>query len=66
MKANKTLRGQNHKRFKTHWTKWYTKGGAQSYLLTMITSDYQAKLTKKGMLRGLEWFIEEPKPLSQK
>ena len=29
MKENKTLRGQNHNRFKTQWTKWYTKGGAQ-------------------------------------
>ena len=42
------------------------KGGAQSYLLTMITSNYQAKLIKKCMLRGVEWFIEELKPLYQK
>ena len=38
----------------------------KSYFLTMITSIHQAKLIKENMPRGLEWFIEELKPLSQK
>jgi hypothetical protein len=38
----------------------------KSYFLTMITSIHQAKLIKENMPRGLEWFIEELKPLGQK
>ena len=38
----------------------------KSYFLTMITNVHQAKLIKENMPRGLEWFIEELKPLSQK
>ena len=37
----------------------------ESYFLTMITSTHQAKLIKENMPRGLEWFIDELKPLGQ-
>ena len=66
MKVNETIRGQNHKRFKD-LDQWHKKIEHNSYYLVHDHKQQSSQnLVKENMLRGLEWFIEELKPLSQK
>ena len=66
MKANETIRSQNHNRFKD-LDQWHNKIEHDSYYLFHDHKQQSSQnLVKENILRGLEWFIEELKPLSQK